>query len=278
MNLFNAIMNTVGNIVLAPLSFLSPLMVLIVVSLVSGIAMTIVFRYTSNQSALRRVAANTKAQIQCLRIFKDDLGVAIRCQGDLIKAIGLRLWHSLPPAAILIIPFVIIIIQLAQRYEVRPLRPGESVITAVEIAPDDWKQYHDDISIQVPPGVTVQTPPLHDAGNHTVYWRLKMEEPTDGSLRWSVGRNMTEKSLLGTENTDRLYTVNPRRAGPGFWDRLLYPVEPAFGADSPVRSIDVRYPKRSTPVFGLDVPWWATFIVLSMVAALLVRPFLKVQF
>jgi hypothetical protein len=45
-----------------------------------------------------------------------------------------------------------------------------------------------------------------------------------------------------------------------------------------VRGIDLRYPVRSTPIFGIDVPWWATFIVLCMVTALLVKPFLKVQF
>jgi hypothetical protein len=29
---------------------------------------------------------------------------------------------------------------------------------------------------------------------------------------------------------------------------------------------------------GLDVPWWLTFLVLCMIAALIARPFLKVQF
>ena len=278
MNTLNAILSTVSSIVLAPMSSWSPTVVLIVLSVLSGIAMTIVFRYTSNQTALRRVAHRTKAQIQCMRIFKDDLGVALRCQKDLFKEIGLRLWYSLPPMLILIAPFVLILTQLAMRYENRPLRPGETVVAAVEIAPGEWAEHKDKITIQAPAGVSVEIPALRDAGNHTVYWRLRLDEPTTMPLRWNVGYYTIEKSFVGDGDTDRFRTANARRAGPGFWDRLLRPAEPGFDADSPVQSIDVRYPRRSTPIFGFDIPWWGTFIIVSMVAALCVRPFLKVQF
>ncbi|MHC4130284.1 MAG: hypothetical protein ACYSUA_19405, partial [Planctomycetota bacterium] len=115
MNWINARLTAAGDFCLAPFASWPPLVVLIAVSVVAGVGMTVVFRYTSNQRALRAVARRTKAQLMCLRIFKDDLGVAIRCQGSLIKAIGLRLWHSLPPMLVLIVPFVFILTQLALR-------------------------------------------------------------------------------------------------------------------------------------------------------------------
>ena len=130
----------------------------------------------------------------------------------------------------------------------------------------------------MPAGVTVETPPLRDQGNHTVYWRLRLETPTSEPLRWQVGSESIEKTFIGAEDPGRLCTVSARRPGRGFWDRLLQPGEPGFDADSAVQGIAVRYPRRSTPVFGLDIPWWVTFIVVSMVAALCARPFLRVQF
>lgn len=278
MNAINSIFTAAGNVVFAPMASWSPAAVLIVLSVVSGVAMTAVFRYTSNQAALRRVAKRTKAQLQCMKLFKDDLGVALRCQRDLLKYIGLRLWYSVPPMLVLIVPFVLILTQLAMRYENRPLEPGESVVAAVQIAPDQWKRHSEDLTCQVPAGVTIQTPPLRDAERSTVYWRLGLEEPTSAPLVWRVGNYTIEKSFAGAADADRLCTVNTRRPGPGFWDRLLRPAEPGFDAGSPVQSVDVRFPARSTPLLGLDVPWWGSFIIISMVAALIVRPFFKVQF
>ncbi len=275
-NTVNAILTAISEVILAPMKPW-PLTALIVLSVVTGVAMTLGFRYTSNQTGLRRVADRAKAQLLCMRIFKDDLGVALGCQLDLLKAIGLRLWYSVPPMLVFIVPFVLILTQLALRYENRPLHRGESVIASIELAADQWKE-HNDVRIQVPAGVTVETPPLRDEREHAVYWRLRLDEPTDGTLRWTVGYHVVEKTFLGTDDDDRLCTVSVRRPGDGFWDRLLRPGEAGFDADSPVRGVDVRYPRRSTPIFGINVPWWATFLIVSMGTALIVRPFLKVQF
>ena len=164
------------------------------------------------------------------------------------------------------------------RYERRPIRTGESVVLAVELSPDSWPDDSGNLSIQVPPGVVVETPALRDEAAHTVYWRLGLRDPVDEPLTVQAGFHTFQKSFIGTDDTDRLCNVSPRRPGTGFFDRLIYPGEPGFGGDLPVRSIDLRYPKRSTPIFGIDIPWWGTFFIVSMLSALCVRPFLKVQF
>ena len=38
----------------------------------------------------------------------------------------------------------------------------------------------------------------------------------------------------------------------GFWARLLYPTERAFSAADPVASVEVRYPRRATPILGVS--------------------------
>lgn len=277
MNWINARLTAVSDLVLAPFASWPPQVTLLAASVLAGVAMAYVFRQTSNQRALRAVADRTRAHLLGLRLFKDDARVAFGCQWELMKAIGLRLWHSLPPMAVLVIPFLFILTQLALRFENRPLEAGESVVVALHLSPQAWPALAG-VAIAVPPGVSVETPPLRDPQEQAVYWRLKVDSPTAGALSWSIGDKVVEKSIVGALKAGKLCAVSARRPGPGFWDRLLYPGEPGFAAGSPVDSILVHYPRRSTPIFGLDIPWWASFLVASMAAALCARPFLKVQF
>ena len=75
-----------------------------------------------------------------------------------------------------------------------------------------------------------------------------------------------------------LVCVSTRRPGSTTWDRLLHPAEPGFSSGDPVQGIEVQHAARHSPIFGLDVPWWATFLIASIVAALVVRRFFGVQF
>ena len=60
-----------------------------------------------------------------------------------------------------------------------------------------------------------------------------------------------------------LTDITPQR----FWGRVLHPGEPALAPDAAATAITVHYPRRATPVLGLDVPWWLTFLVVSMATA-----------
>ena len=57
---------------------------------------------------------------------------------------------------------------------------------------------------------------------------------------------------------------------------LLHPWEQPFGPDSPVRSVEIDYPSRSSWTSGTD-SWVIYWFVASMVAALCFRRVLKVN-
>jgi hypothetical protein len=178
--------------------------------------------------------------------------------------------------AVAIVPFVLLLAQLALFFEHRPPAAGERVVVSLRAASDRWAEAAS-TAIQVPYGVTVETPALRDEADRTVWWRLRIDAPPTGPLRWQVGSELVEKRLAGGGDP-ALRAVSAVRPGTGFWDRLLFPGEPGFAGASAVESIEVRYPPRSTPIFGIDIPWWGTFLIVSMLAAILARPFLKVQF
>jgi hypothetical protein len=282
MNAVNAVLSTLTSLVLAPFAALPSQVALFVISIVAGVLAAIAFRYTSNQRALKRVADQVRANLLAMRLFKDDLRSVFRAQLALLKASGLRLWYSLPPLVVLIIPFVLLLAQLATWYEFRPAMPGESLLVEATLLPAAWDGPA--LELIVPDVITVEST-VRNQHDHTVTWRIRPLADACGqsplTLHFARGdQNVAEKQLAVSDTgaRNRLVFVSPLRPGPSFWDRLLYPGEPAFGKDSPVQAISISYGVRTNTLFGLTIPWWLTFFVVSILAALALKPVIKVQF
>jgi len=71
--------------------------------------------------------------------------------------------------------------------------------------------------------------------------------------------------------------VSTLRPGWRWSDTLLHPSEKPFGPDSPIQSIEIDYPKRSSWTSGSD-SWVIYWFAVSMVAALCFRRLLNVNF
>lgn len=281
MNALNALVSSVVAFVLAPFSALPAWVGLCVVAAVSGVLAAIAFRFTSNQKALKRVADRVRASLLAMRLFSDDPRNTLRAQGSLLAASGMRLLLSLPPLIVLIVPFTLLLAHLAMYYEFRPLPRSltplnEAAVVEVQLRPDAWQRLSG-LTPVCPDGVTLDAR-VREPATHRIVWRLTASRPVRGAIQFPVDGGMVEKALVIDDKTADLKFASPRRAGPDFWDRVLFPGEPAFDADSPIQSISIHYPARETPIFGVAVPWWLTFFIVSILAALAVKPLIGVQF
>lgn len=274
MHVLNTILNAFGALVFAPFESAPPWLALTVVSVVAGVFMMVVFKYTSSQTKLKAVSNRTRANLLAMKLFKDELSVTFAAQWDLLGCTGKRLWYSIwPPMAVMMIPFVLGIAQVGVRYEFRPLRPGEDAIVVLELSESAWDA-NADSRLEAPDGVIVETDPLRIAPERKIYWRVRPERDGDFVLAWNVDGNRIQKTLRVRNG---LHAVSARRPTTGLWDQLLHPLEKPFDEASAVRAIDISLPQRSTPFLGFDVHWLISFFVISMVVALLCKPFLKVQ-
>lgn len=285
MDTLNSLLTTLTAALMAPFRALPSWLGLVVWSAVAGVLMTWAFRYTSSQRGLQRAVDQIRANMLGMKLFKDDLGVTLHCFGGLMGGVGRRLLLSVPPMLVMVIPFVLILAQLSVWYEFRPLRPGESAVVEMRLSPSAWDR-HRTVAIETPEGVVLDTRSalgtrgLPDPAQRTVTWRIHAVKAGHYALRWRLGEVECDKRIEVRDRTAGLAPVSPLRPGPSFTDRLLYPAERAFGRSSPVESIRVSYPlpQRSTPIFGLPIPWWGTFLIVSIVAALVAKPILRVQF
>jgi hypothetical protein len=276
MDRLNALLSSLSDMLLAPFAHHAA-SGLVFWSAVTGVVMTYVFGKTSNQRALRLAADRIRAQLFAIKLFKDDLLVTLQCQLKLLKATGMRLLHSVPPMLVMLVPLLLVLTQLAMRYEFQPLVAGDRAVITLHVKPDRWDEVRD-VALQSREGFVVETEALRDERNSAILWRVRADGSESQPLEWSIGGHFVHKQLPMAATRDELTIANPQRPGRAFWDRLLYPAEPSLPAELPVESIDVQLTPRDTPLLGWSVPWWATFFVVSIVVAFVTGKIIGVQY
>ena len=185
--------------------------------------------------------------------------------------------HSLLPTLVMLVPFCLALIQLAQWYEFVPLAPGQTTVVQLDIAHNAWDRSHD-VRLTAIGDVSIETESLRDAASGQLAWRVRPEGNEPAELRWQIGSEVIKKQLSVAEAAGPLIPVAVRRPTAVWWDQALNPLEPPCDADGPVRAIRIQHARRQTPIGSWNVPWWATFVIVSIVAAWIFRRPLGVTF
>jgi len=262
-----------GDFVFALLSVFSPLVNLWIISAATGVVMLLIWRYTSNQDAIADVRRKISAHLLASRLFKDDLSVTFRAQRQIIWQALRLLAHSVRPMLIMTVPFVLVMVQIGLRYEHRCV-PSDQVVRVKATLKKTEPLFTTGSMVRLPGGVTTDSnDPCRVAALRTVDWRLKAKNPGFYLLGFGAGSDVVEMPLFVGDGFLRI----SRLKGGGFFDRLLYSGEDSIPESSIFESIEVYYPTRSTLIFGWDVHWLVSLVVLSIIFALIFKPMLKVH-
>ena len=76
--LLNTVANVAGRWLPAPIGVLPGWLSVTIVSAATGLLLLLVFKYTSNQRAIRRVRDDIQAHLLALTLFKDSTSVFVR--------------------------------------------------------------------------------------------------------------------------------------------------------------------------------------------------------
>jgi hypothetical protein len=273
MDVLTTVMVWLGDIAFALLLVFSPTAALWIISAVTGVVMLLIWRYTSNQQAIGDVRRKIAANLLATRLFKDDLSVTFQAQRRIVWQAIRLLGYSLQPMAIMLVPFVLIMVQIGLRYEPRPIAAGQKTRLKATLKPGlAWKGVGDQISL--PEGLNKDpNDPCRVEDLRTVDWRITPARAGDFVVVLGKGADTVKMPIRVGEGFMRV----SRLRGGGFFDRLLYSAEPSIPKSSVFESVEVYYPARSTPIFGWDIHWLITLLVLSIVFALIFKPILKVN-
>ncbi len=85
MSFVNAVLRPLFELALSPFRGLPPIVGLVVVSLLTAIAMLVIFKRTSNQDGIAAVKRRIHASLFEIRLFNDDLGAIMRAQMEILR-------------------------------------------------------------------------------------------------------------------------------------------------------------------------------------------------
>src|SRR6516162_8348647 len=131
----NGLANALGRLLLAPVGVSPGWLSATVIAVVTGVLLLVVFKYTSNQRAIKRVRDDISANLLALKLFKDSTSVALRAQGRMLADAFWLLIYAIVPMLVMVVPVTLVLAQLALWYQARPLRIGEDAVVTARLDP-----------------------------------------------------------------------------------------------------------------------------------------------
>jgi hypothetical protein len=267
----NGVANWAGEHLLAPIALLPGWLSATLVAMATGVAMLLVFKYTSNQRSIRRVRDGIKADLLALSLFKDNLAVTVRCQGRVLVGAFRLLLLAFVPLVVMTLPMGLLLAQLALWYQARPLRVGEEAVLTVLLA--DKAMEMPEARLEPTTAAETTIGPVRVPAKHMICWNLLAAKDGCHCLTLSIaGRRIAKELAVG----DGFMRVSLRRSDPSWWEALLHPGETPLPPESLVRSVTIDYPQREAWTSGSG-SWLVYWFVVSMSAAFCARPVLKVN-
>ena len=268
----NRLANLLAGWLLAPLAWLPGWLSATLIGAVTGVAMLLVFKHTSNQPAIKATRNQIKANLLALSLFRDSIAVGIRAQGRLLAYAARLLFLSLVPMAVMTLPMLVLLGQLGLWYQARPLHVDEQALLTVDLRPGHGEALPT-VTLESTPAVRIVAGPVRIAVRDRVCW--KVAATTEGLQELTVRVNdeaFTKQLAVG----DGYMPVSQKRPERNLSEVLLHPREAPFDESSILRSIEVAFPERESWIAGTD-HWLLYWFAISMVAALVCKPWLNVS-
>src|SRR5262249_7497589 len=99
----------------------------------TGIVMLAIFKYTSNQRAIKRVRRGIRANLLTARLFRDSPAVGFRAQGRVLLGALRLLLLAIVPILVMIVPCVLLLAQMGLWYQAKPLPVGEETVVTMKL-------------------------------------------------------------------------------------------------------------------------------------------------
>ena len=226
-----------------------------------------VHRASANQAAIARAKDRMKGHLLELRLYRDDLRALIRAQAGFLRHNAVYLAHSLVPLALLAGPFLLLIAQVEGRFGFRAVPPGGSALLTADV--DVIGRLADlPVRLETSGGLRPESGPLRIESTRQLVWRLEAGPSGSGQLTLTVaGRPVAIRALVAEGGPVRVAPALYRPDQTGVW---TVAGAPPLSQDSPLRRLEVSYPRHGGAWLGLSRAAWL-FVAATTLFAFALR-------
>lgn len=269
---FSRAVTHVFNLLLVPFGG-SDVAGIIFISVLTGIALMFLFKKTTDQAGIKAARNRFKAHILEMRIYQDDLGLIFR-------ALFAALWTNVSylrviwkAVVVLILLGGVVWVQLDERFGRTHLETGDATMLTVTLK-QGLDPHSLNVTLEVPPGVELNSPPVRVGSERSVNWRLRAVAEGEHQLVIKVMDRQYDLPVYAAASTGLIgYT---RTAG-STMDQLVHPGLPRMGRELPIHSVRLEYPSSAYSLFGWKTSWWLIFLIFISLGALIPKFIFRIE-
>ena len=263
----NRFSNGVYDAVLAPLGPLGDGAQLVAVSVVLGVAVTLLFKVLLDKPRLESARNDLRASLFEIWLYRHEPGVVLRAEWELVRANGRYVGALFPPLCVAMLVVSPLLVQSFHRFGLEPIAPGSEVLLTAQLAvgaatgdavtapPElEWTSGRGEVT------ATVRKPSVDQ-----LVWRLRPHEAGIHTLRLSRGAQ-AETMPLHVGSTHGESVVQARETSP--WRLLVQPRGAALASGSGLERVTLEYPEA-------DTTWLVWLTVVSLLATLITNRFVS---
>lgn len=275
MSVLNSVIGTVFDLFFNSAGLFGSDAALWIFSALAGVLLILIFKFTSNQAAIRRSKDRIAAGFLEVRLFKDDMRQQMRAQGGIFGSVFRYMGHALVPMLWMVIPVLLVLIQLNLWYGYRPLREGQAALVTARL--DTEKSLYDlgDPKLEADgAGLEVgEVPPLRIDSKKEINWRIKALSEGSHELVFTFG----EHEVAHTVHVGKSFMkIEPARVR-GIWEELWHPGASPLPAGQPVYHFEISYPEADGNLLGLRMHWVIVFFILTLIFGFALKGVFRVE-
>jgi hypothetical protein len=246
---------------------------LVWLSLLTGAGMAFVFKWTSNDKAIRRAKDRLKGRILEMRIYQDDPTLIVKAFGGTLRSNVVYLGTFLRPFAVLIVPVAIVFMQMDERYGRANLPESSTTVLSVQLR-EGFDPFQTSVTLDITGGVVRDSNPVRVSETREIDWRLRVARPGTSQATLIAGGASYTVPIVAETN---YRMIGRERNASSFMEALVHPALPAIPKGSPFQRVQVTYPSSAYPLLIWHVHWIVIFLVYSFLAALALKFIIKFE-
>jgi hypothetical protein len=275
MGTFFSVIVKIFDIILLPFRDLPPFFGFSCIALFTGYLAVAIFKYVSDQKALKEIMNRIKVHFAEILLYRDDIRQILFAQKEILKYNFFYFIRTIKPAIPIVAIVLMILSQMNLRYSFRPISADEPLVVKVSMSNNPEVENTEDVILYLPYGFEAVSPAFHLAAEQ-IEWNIKSSRTGEFDLAFQAGKNIFHKKVLIGKPTR---PFSPHLGKQGFVEKVFNPLEELLPNNSPIEAIDLGYQARTfnLGVFGWSIHWLVAFLVIAIAFGLFCRKLLKVS-